>query len=281
MPLDTHAEIIYFNKDILAKAGVELNADGQLDISNTDQFYAILDKIKAVLPEGSSPISLPQSGDDPYRLWWAVYYQMGGTALVSEDGTKITMDKAIAVQAAEFVKGLFDKGYVNQGIADHQAFFQGGQAGLFIGGTWATGAFEKTEKLNFGAQSFPQLFGKNACWADAHTFILPYNKNRSEEETKAAVEFIYYVSTKGAATWAQSGQIPSNTNVLDSQEYLSMNYRSDYKGALDTAVLPSKNANFYSLKDSMITNLNTIWTGQVDAAKAIDSLYGELETNLK
>lgn len=44
IPLDTHAEIIYYNTDILEKAGVELNADGQLDINSKDDFFAILDK---------------------------------------------------------------------------------------------------------------------------------------------------------------------------------------------------------------------------------------------
>ncbi len=280
MPLDTHAEILYYNKDILEKAGVALNADSQLDITTADQFYAILDKIKAVLPDGASPIALTNSGDDPYRLWWAVYFQMGGTSLINEEGTEVTMDKEIAVKSADFVKGLYDKGYVSQGIDDHQAFFQSGQAGICIGGTWATGAFEQTENLNFGAQSFPQLFEKNACWADAHTLIIPYNKDRTEEETKAAVEFIYYVSSKGAVTWAKSGQIPSNKSVLESEDYLSLDYRSDYKGALDTAVLPEKNPNFYSMKDAMITNLNTIWTGQVETTAGIDSLYDELKTNL-
>lgn len=280
MPLDTHAEILYYNKDILEQAGVALNAGGQLDISSADEFYAILDKIKAVLPDGSSPLALPNAGDDPYRLWWAAYFQMGGTALVNEDGTEVTMNKDIAVKAADFVKGLYDKGYISEGIVDHQKFFQGGQAGLFIGGTWAVGAFEKTENFNFGAQAFPQLFENDACWADSHTLIIPFNKDRTEEETKAAVEFIYYVSSQGAATWAKSGQIPANKSVLESQEYLSLDYRSSYKSELEKAILPTKNANFYSMKDAIITNLNTIWAGQTDSSAAIDSMYDELELNL-
>ena len=31
-------------------------------------------------------------------------------------------------------------------------------------GTWATGAFEKTENLNFGAQAWPKLFDNDSCW---------------------------------------------------------------------------------------------------------------------
>ena len=108
IPLDTHAEIMYYNTDILEKAGVELNADGQLDISSKDDFFAILDKCKAVMGDGESVISLINNGDDPYRVWWATYFQMGGTPLVSDDGTEVTMDKDIAVKAAEFVKSLYD-----------------------------------------------------------------------------------------------------------------------------------------------------------------------------
>lgn len=281
VPLDTHAEIMYFNKDILEEAGVGLNGDGQLDITSADEFKAILDKIKAVLPDGSSPLALTNSGDDPYRVWWASYFQMGGTPLVNDDGTQITMDKDIAVKAAEFVKSLYDDGYIMEGIDDHQAFFQGGKAGISFGGTWATGAFESTEGLNFGAQTFPQLFDNGSCWADSHTLIIPFNKNRTEEETKAAVEFTVKASSKGGATWAQSGQIPSNLDVLESEEYLALPYRSDYKSALEKAVLPTQNPNFYSMKAGMIDSLNTYWTGQADAQTAIDSLFGELESNLE
>lgn len=281
VPLDTHAEIMYFNKDILTDAGVELNENGQLDIGSTDEFYAVLDKIKAVIPEGSSALSLTNSGDDPYRLWWASYYQMGGKALVSDDGTQVTMDKEIAVKAAEFVKSLYDKGYILEGIDDHQAFFQSGKAGLLFAGTWATGALESTENLKFGAQTFPQLFDNDACWADSHTLIIPFSKERTEDETLAAVEFALAASSDGGATWAKSGQIPANLKVLESDDYLKLPYRSDYKSALDKAVMPTKNPNFYGMKAGMIDSLNAYWTGQTDAQGAIDNLYGELEANLE
>lgn len=281
IPLDTHAEIMYFNKDVLEEAGVALNGDGQLDIKTPEDLKGILDKIKAVLPDGSSPLALTNAGDDPYRIWWASYYQMGGTALVNEEGTEVTMNKEIAVKAAEFVKSLYDEGYIMEGIDDHQAFFQSGKAGILFAGTWATGAFESTEGLNFGAQSFPQLFDNDSCWADSHTLIIPFNKNRTEDETKAAVEFITKASSEGGATWAQSGQIPSNLDVLESDEYLSLPYRSDYKSALEKAVLPTQNANFYAMKAGMIDSLNTYWTGQADAQTAIDSLFSELESNLE
>lgn len=280
IPLDTHAEILYYNTDILERAGVALNADGQLDINSWDEFKAIMDQCKAVLEDGETTLSLTNAGDDPYRIWWATYFQMGGTPLVNDDGTEVTLDMDIAKKAAEAVKSLFEEGYVMEGIDDHQQLFQSGKAAFATCGTWATGAFEKTDNLKFGAQAWPKLFDNDSCWADSHTLILPVNPDRTEEESLAAVEFLVGASGDGGAIWAGSGQIPSNMSVLESEAYLSMPYRSSYKSALQTAVLPSKNAHFYAMKDGIIENLNTYWTNVADVDTAIQGVYDELESNL-
>ena len=68
--------------------------------------------------------------------------------------------------------------------------------------------------------------------------------------------------------------------LFRSDEYLGMPYRSSYKSALQTAVLPSKNPHFYAMKDGIIENLNTYWTNVADVDTAIQGLYDELESNL-
>jgi hypothetical protein len=47
--------------------------------------------------------------------------------------------------------------------------------------------------------------------------------------------------------------------------------------AASTAVLPSKNPNFYAMKDAMIRNLDAIWAEQVTIEKGIENLALELE----
>ena len=138
--------------------------------------------------DGESPLSLPNTGDDPYRVWWATYFQMGGTPIVNDDGTEVTLDTDKAVEAAEFVKSLYDDGYIATGIDDHQKLFQSGKAAFMFTGTWAVGVMESTDGLNFNVQSFPQLFDEDHCWADSHTFILPVNGDRDEDETKALMQ---------------------------------------------------------------------------------------------
>ena len=280
IPLDTHAEIIYYNTDFMERAGIEFNADGQLNINSLDDFKGLLDQCKAVLEDGESVISFPNAGDDPWRIWWATYFQMGGTPLINDDCSEVTMDMNIAKQAAEFVKSLYEDGYVLEGIDDHQQFFQSGKAAFTIGGTWALGAFEGTDNLNFSAQAWPKLFEKDCCFADSHTFILPVNPDRTEEETLAAVEFMTSAASDGGATWAKSGQIPANKNVLESQDYLNLPYRSNYKSALETAVLAPKSPNFLAMNSGMIENLDAYWTNVTDVDTAIQGIYDELESNL-
>lgn len=281
IPLDTHAEIIYYNKDILEKAGIELNAEGKLDINSKDDFTAILEKCKAVMEEGESVIAFTSQADDPYRIWWATYFQMNGTPIVNDEGTEVTLDKEIAVKAAEYVKSLYDDGYVLTGIEDHQQFFQSGKAAFYIGGTWATGVLEQTDGLNFGAQPWPQLFENPSCWADSSTIIVPVSPERSDEDTKAVVEFMMYTAKDGGITWAGSGQIPSNQEVRASQEYLDLPYRSSYMEALETGVLPAKNPHFFAMKAGMIESLDMLWAGTADAEAAIDALWSQLEENLE
>lgn len=280
VPLDVHGMICYYNKDILAEAGVELNADGKLDIEGKDQFLEICDKVKNVLGDGETVISLPSQGDQPYRVWYATYFQMGGSKMLSEDGTEVTLDQDIAIEAAEFVKSLYDDGYIAEGIDDMQKLFSSGKAAFMFGNTGALGAFESTEGLNFDARTFPQLFEEDHCYADSHTLVLPVSSTRSEEDSKAAVEFMVSASRDGGVTWAGAGQIPANLDVLESQEYLDLPYRSNYKDEVNKAVFAPKNPHFGTMKDEMVQSLDNLWIGASDAGTVVDAVYDALESNL-
>jgi multiple sugar transport system substrate-binding protein len=281
IPLDTHAEIMYVNLDKIKAAGIPLT-DNHLSIANAAEFKAILDKIKPTLQPGETALSITQQGDDPYRIWWATYFQMGGTPLVNAAGTEVTLDQAIAIRAAEYIKSLWTDGYILPGIGDHQRFFQDGHAALVFTGTWATGVLSETQGLNFSAQPYPRLFGTNdACWADAHVFTIPTKQARNAANTQAAADFAYWAATKGGATWAQSGQIPSHIPVQSSTAFTALPYRSGYAKAAGTAVLPSKNVNFGAIKDSIIQNLNTLWTDQVTPASVIQNIISEMNAIIK
>lgn len=281
LPLDTHAEIMYVNKDFMEEAGIPLNEDGELEVANADDLTKALATLRDTVGDGNTALSLAQQGDDAYRAWWATYFQMGGVPMVSGDGESITMDVDTATKAAEFINSLYREGYIVPGIDDHQKMFQEGHAAVLFGGTWLPGAFGETEGLNFTPQLFPSLFGDNdAAWADSHVMIIPTNSKRTDEETQSSVDFINYVTTTGGLTWAESGQIPANSAVTDDPAYLELPFRANYVKEKDLAVLPPKTPYFGGLKEVMIRNLDTIWNEQAAPDEAIKNMFSEMEGEL-
>lgn len=280
IPLDTHAEILYYNLDILAEAGVEVNEDGTLTINSVDDFNAICEKVKAVMGEGESAVSITSKDDDPWRIFYASYNQLGGTPFLTEDWSASNLDTEAAKTAAEFVKSLYDNGYAIEGIEDHQKFFQAGTAGLFIGGTWARGALEQTEELNFGAMPWPQLFDQPAVFADQHTFILPTNSERTEEETLAAVEFMFSGSKDGGVTWAGSGQIPACKEVVENPDFLAMEGRANLVSILDNAAYSFSCPTTQAFESDIKLALNEYWAGAIDSDTVVEYIVEAIENNL-
>lgn len=278
IPLDTHSEIFYYNKDVLAEAGI--TEEEVLAIKSVEEFDAMLAKCKEVLPEDASVIAFPNTGDDPYRIWYAVYFQMGGTPFVGEGATEVTLDEEKARAAMEYVKSWYDNGYVLPGISEHTAFFQSGKSAFHFAGTWVTGNLMNTEGLNCGLTTFPLLFGETPyCWSDSHTLTIPVNPDRTEEETLAAVDFIVEAATTHGLAWAGSGQIPSAATVNQSEEYKAMpGYAA--VGELEYSVYAPLATNYYGgMKADMIEALDAYWAdGDIDAGYA--ALYEAVEANL-
>lgn len=279
IPLDTHAEIMYYNTDLLKQAGV--SEDAVKNIKSADDFVKILKTCKEKLPEDITPLTLTQSGDDPWRVWWANYYQMGGSNFVNKNGTKVTMDKDKAEKSMEWLKSLYDQKLILPGIQDHDMTFQNGKAVFDIGGTWVTGTFENTKGLHFGISKYPLLFGNTPyCWADSHTLILPKTNGRTEEESLAAVKFMFTASSKYGITWAGSGQIPAAKTVNTSDAYKKL---PGYKAIdeLKYAKYAPRTKSYYGgMKADMEQALDGYWQGQSSEATAYKQLYEAIQDNL-
>lgn len=278
VPLDTHAEVMYYNLDLLEQAGI--TEDDVKAVKSADDFEALLKKCKDTLPEDVSPLGLQQSGDDPFRVWYATYFQMGGSDWCNEDASENTLDVDTAKAALDYVKSLYDNGYILPGIDDQAALFQSGKAAFIFGGTWLTGTFGQTEGLNFNNADFPQLFDNADCWADSHTLILPVNENRTDDESLEAVKFLFYASNDGGLTWAGSGQIPASKTANESDEYKQMK-GYNVVTELDKAKFAPHAQNYYGgMKVDVQTALDGYWTGAADEDTTLEALSAAIDDNL-
>ncbi|SEM70675.1 ABC transporter substrate-binding protein [Lihuaxuella thermophila] len=272
VPIDTHPLILYYNKKYLKEAGL-LDGQGKPILEPTPEgFVKFFATLKEKLPSDVAPLAQPTGGQDIYRLWWALYSQLGGNDVVADDLKTASVDKEKALKALSFIKDLFTNKFVKLNDPDFYKTFQNQKAAVMITGVWATGMWEKTKGLDFGAAPLPAIFGKEATWGDSHTLILPVSQNADEEKQVAALTFANWVADNGHI-WAQAGHIPSKPAILEKPEFKKLPYRSDYVSVASHVVFSKHSDNNWSIRDqAMIKNFDACLQNKLTPEQAIENM---------
>ncbi|QGG54861.1 ABC transporter substrate-binding protein [Paenibacillus sp. B01] len=282
VPIDTHPFVMYYNKKLLKEAGL-LGEDGKPVFDNTaDGFVQLLTALKEKLPKNAMPLALPSANDDVFRLWWALYHQLGGNDVISDDLKSAALDSGKAVQAMQYVQDLFHKHKVIRlNDPDFVKSFQSGTAAIIMTGVWTTGVWESTKGLEFGAMPIPKIFDKEATWGDSHTVILPVTKKEDPEKRKAAAIFADYLAQKGAL-WAKAGHIPAKPAIFDSAEFKALPYRSDYVSVASTVAFNKPSEKNWQIRDlAMFKFLNEVWANKMSPDDAAVKIQAEIDKVLK
>ncbi|MFB5266449.1 ABC transporter substrate-binding protein [Paenibacillus enshidis] len=272
VPIDTHPFIMYYNKKLLKDAGL-LGEDGKpVFEQSADGFVSFLKTLKEKLPAKVTPFAFSNVNDDPYRLWWALYTQQGGNDVISDDLKLAAIDKEKGIQAADYVQKLFTEGYIKKNDPDFYKNFQSGTAAIMMTGVWATGTWESTKGLEFGAMPIPKIFDQEATWGDSHTIILPLTQDEDPAKRKAAMIFADWVAENGQV-WAKAGHIPSKPSVLEKQEYKDLPYRSDYTEVASVVKFSKQSTKNWQIRDEAAFKfLNEVWTGKMTPSAAMDNM---------
>lgn len=277
MPLDAHPLILYYNKKILRDLHL-LDAEEKPMIEpGPDGFISFLTKIKEGAPKGTINLGLASGGEDPYRVWWALYNQLNGPGLLDETGTKVIIENEQGKQAARFISELFSSGLVPVNQENVGNNFQSGKIALLPTGVWFTGTLEETEGLEFGAMPFPTIYDKPATWIDSHTFILPKQKGKLDErKVQASLTFAKWV-TDHAQMWSKAGHIPPTTTALESEEFQNMPLRQDYLQAANDGVYLPNSPKMWPIKDQLVQALGGIWTGRTTVDQGLKDAVANME----
>ncbi len=229
LPLDTFAEIFYYNRPVCDEAGL-LGPDGLLvDIDGTESLFDALDAVRGVI--GQSPL-----GWNPVQsteCWWAflsLYSQTGGTIL-NGDATEITLDDDGAEEVLAFLARLIADEYAIPGQDLVGYLVNGG--GFVWFGNWLVINFNDAG-LDYGAKPFPTLFGQPAGQADSHTLVLPHQGDRGGASNDAAHTLMAWL-VKNSLDWAAASHVPAYLPVLEMPEYLELQPQAEYRGAMDQA----------------------------------------------
>ncbi|MGO4276472.1 extracellular solute-binding protein, partial [Paenibacillus sp. TAF58] len=166
IPLDTHLEVMYYNKTWLKQAGLLDEKEKPILANGEEGFIQFLQKIRASVPEHISPLAEPNVRIDSFWLWYSFYNQMSmdGGRFYTDDGKAAAIDNPSALQSLKFVNSLYASKLIHPNINDTVQNFAKGNAAILITGVWATGTFEKAPGLNFGVTKIPQIYDHPAVW---------------------------------------------------------------------------------------------------------------------
>lgn len=235
IPLDTHTSILYYNKDILQKAGV-LGPDGlPTGLSGIDNFTATLKKIKDTT--GMIPMAMSSANDEAtvWRMWYTLFSQQGGRLAQNGkiDLSQIdTLGKTALQQMVDWTnEGLVTK---NAQYPAAVALFSSGKAAFMFNGDWEVPTMVDLQKkgqlpFKYGVMPIPQWYSNQDTWADSHNLAIPNNtKNPESAQMRADVMTLIAFIEKHAIIWAGGGHIPAYLPVLDSAEMKNLVPNNEY-----------------------------------------------------
>jgi multiple sugar transport system substrate-binding protein len=235
IPLDTHPMVMYCNTDIARKAGL-LGSDGLLKpVKGAND---LISAFKSAASAGAKwGLSVDTEDVNGWRLWVALYSQLGGGSIVSPDGKDVLVDDSKGIEAASFLRELSLVSKVTAPATDYNAsvaLFGDRKAGFFLNGEWEVTTFQ-TDGTPFSMTLFPQVYDNANTWSDSHSFVIPHQRSMDPDRLDAVMQFIAYVE-KNAITWAKGGHIPAYLPTVQSQAYQTLEPQANYHTEADHVV---------------------------------------------
>lgn len=271
VPLDTHFHMLYYNKAILAKAGV-LSADGTplLEETTPEGFIRLLRQIAARVPAVQ-----PMAVNTPYfqESFLDLYYQAGGE-LLSRDGKRAAIYNEKSVEVLSFYQRLFDEGLSD--LSDNTPWdsFDKGQAGLWFGGVWEAGHHLDNKALDIGIMPLPPIFGSADHWGSSHTLVIP--AYTTVEKQAGALDFMKYFSEVGGMIWGEAGHVPANSTVEQSRMYRELPYRERFIQAKDQVKFAPQTDKYAALFTAMSEELQHIVRNRIQPEAGLKRLEESL-----
>jgi len=234
IPLDIHALILYYNRDILREVGLLAEDGTPQGIDSLEGFNAAL---QTVSEAGYLPLSFQTDNQSAtvWRIFMTYLNQQGGSVV---DGEEIAAGEA-AVQTVEMMANWVEQGYARSNVEYEAsvALFASGDTAFHYNGVWEVPTFtdlaEEEDFFDWGAMVVPALFDQPATWADSHTFAIPAG-DISDEKLAAVLEVIAWMN-ENSLQWAGAGHVPAYLPVVESEAYQSLEPNATYAELINNA----------------------------------------------
>ena len=215
VPLDVNMHALYYNKDLLDKAGITKAPSTKAEFIAAAQKLTIDANGKTAADSGFDSNNVKQYGfgfamnHHSFYQTYALMNQMGYNPFTA-DMTKISLDTSKTSPAIQYLEDLiFKYKVVPVGEKSPIDDFKAGKVAMIIDGNWQLSGLSAVT-FNWDTAEYPQIFDQKAVWGASELLAIP--KLKDAEKQAAAKTFIKWMS-ENSAKWALSGQIPANINA--------------------------------------------------------------------
>jgi multiple sugar transport system substrate-binding protein len=239
VPLDIHSIILYYNKDLLKKAGL-LGDDGKpKGLDGAANFEAALAKLTG---NGVTGLSVPNDGATGWRIFYTLLNQQDGAFLKDGkflDGDNLKKAETALAEMQKWVKSGWAP--ANTEYPASIALFTSGKAAMHINGVWEIPTMvdlaKKGQLFDWGAIQIPTFYNHPATWADSHSFAIPDRKGNPVDaaKRKEVLDAVHWFN-EHSLEWAGGGHVPAYLPVQDSAAFKALKPNSDYSSLAKTAV---------------------------------------------
>lgn len=223
---------MYYNKDILEEAGIEVPEAGHP--WTWKEFTDILEKLKPLMEaKGGYPLDMTFPVGEASIYYYAPFVWSEGGDLVSEDGLSVDgfFNSSQMAEAMEFFRGVVEKGYMSEAPIEH--LFESGRAAFKIDGAWEVNTvYQNYPDIRLGVA--PYVVGEN--WDGGRytpTGSWAYAASSDSENLKGATELVKWMSgvESGVRIWELSKTFPSTYEAFEQIDVFQTdeNYRFLYE----------------------------------------------------
>lgn len=217
VPLDVHPIFLFYNKDLLAKAGYK---EEDLKELSYEKFIEMMEKIMSLNSEYYGMTTDINAEFMLEKIFYTALVQNGGVIVTKEDPYTPKYNSPEGIKAAEQIIAL--KKYSTPEGTQGINFFQNGEALFHLSGPWDINALKYVEgKLEWGMAMVPKFGPNKGVWTGSHNIVVPVTVKK--EKMEAISKFLAYLS-KNSIAWAKAGQVPANLEVLNSEEFSKLKW---------------------------------------------------------
>ncbi len=275
---------LYYNKDILERAGVKVpDADHPWTWS---EFMDILAKVKPVTDELKGyPLDMTFPVGEASIYYYAPFIWSNGGDLVSEDGLAVDgyFNAKSNVEAMNFFRGIVERGYMSEAPIDK--LFESGRAAFKFDGAWEVNTiYNSYPDVNLGVAPYVvgdqwegQRYTPTGSWAFA--------ASSGTENIEGATELVKWMSgvESGVRIWEMSKTFPSTYEAFAQIDVFQTdeNYGALYNQLSNYGHPRPKTPVYPQVSTSFQEVLESVALGGKDARAAMDKsverINGKLE----